>query len=257
MLKKDQLTSLVTNFENSPLNSVKVFKEKDLVIFDEKKNQLRKLEDFNKDYESESFWSENSQSAEVVSDSGEDSEEGIERCPSDRLFIGVIDINKCEEDARSLYNKLLNEGDNFSTDFLCGFRSVELKRNIINLPSTFEELKEAQRVCSDVSRSLDCYNEFMPKIQYFKPHTANAKRFLNNAEFINRQLNLYNESKESISSFLGIEENEFSKLIRYYSKPRVNSIKNFIEKQTNKARYDSEIAEELKKFIKTKIRQWI
>ena len=173
------------------------------------------------------------------------------------LFIGVIDINKCEEDARSLYNKLLNEGDNFSTAFWCGFRSVELKRNIINLPSTVEELKEAQRVCSDVSRALDCYNEFMPKIQYFKPHTANAKRFLNNAEFINRQLNLYNESKESISSFLGIEEKEFSKLIRYYSKPRVNSIKNFIEKQTDKARYDSEIAEELKKFMKTKIRQWI
>ena len=54
MLKKDQLTSLVTNFENSPLNSVKVFKKKDLVIFDEKEKQLRKLEDFNKDYESES-----------------------------------------------------------------------------------------------------------------------------------------------------------------------------------------------------------
>ena len=150
---------------------------------------------------------------------------------------------------------MLNEGDNFSTAFWCGFRSVELKRNIINLPSTVEELKEAQRVYSDVSRALDCYNEFIPKIQYFKPHTANAKRFLNNAEFINRQLNLYNKSKESISSFLGIEEKKFSKLIRYYSKPRVNSIKNFIEKQTDKARYDSEIAEELKKFIKTKIRQ--
>ena len=152
MLKKDQLTLLVTNFENSPLNSVKVFK-KDLVIFDEKTKQLRKLGDINKDYESESFWYENSQSAVVVSDSGEDSEEDIERCPPDRLFIGVIDINKCEEDARNLYNKLLNEGDNFSTDFWCGFRSVELKRNIINLPSTIWVLKEAQRVCSDVSRA--------------------------------------------------------------------------------------------------------
>ena len=87
----------------------------------------------------------------------------------------------------------------------------------------------------------------MPKIQYFKPHTANAKRFLNNAEFINRQLNFYNESKESISSFLGIEEKEFSKLIRYYSKPHVNSIKTFIEKQADKARYDSEIARGTKK----------
>ena len=227
------------------------------VIFDEKKKQLIKLEDFNKDYESESFWSENSQSTVVVSDSGEDSEEDIERCPSDRLFTGVIDINKCEEGARSIYNKLLNEGDNFSTDFWCGFRSVELNWNIINMSSTIEELKEAQRVCSDVSRAYDCYNEFMPKIQYFKLHTANSKRFLNNAEFINKQLNLYNESKESISSFLGIEEKEFSKLIRYYSKPRVNSIKNFIEKQTNRARYDSEIAEELTKFIKTKIKQLI
>ena len=232
------------------MDSVKGFKKKDLVIFDEKKKQLRMLEDIYKDYESECFWSENSQSVVVVSDSGEDSEEDIERCPSDRLFIGVIDINKCEEDARSLYNKLINEGDNFSTAFWCGFHSVELKRNIINLPITIQELKEAQRVCSDVSRALDCYNEFMPKFQYFKQHTANAKRFLNNAEFINRQLSLYNESKESISSFLGIEEKEFSKLIHYYSKPRVNSIKNFIEKQTNKARYDSEIAEEQKSLLR-------
>ena len=104
---------------------------------------------------------------------------------------------------------MLDEGDNFSTNFWCGFRSVELNRNIINLPSTVEELKEAQTVCSDVSRALDSYNEFMPRIQYFRPRTANAKRLLKNAEFINRQLNHYNENKKCYVSFIGIEEKEF------------------------------------------------
>ena len=106
-----------------------------------------------------------------------------------------------------------------------------------------------------MSNALELYNEFMPRTQYFKPRTANAKKFLNNAEFISRQINLFNMSKECIGSFLGIEEKEFSKLIRYYSKPRNISIKNFIDKQADKARFDSEIAEELEKFIKTKARQ--
>ena len=64
-----------------------------MVIFDEKIKQLRKLEDFNKDYESKSFLSENSQSAVVVSDPGED----IESCLSDRLFIETIDIKNVKK----------------------------------------------------------------------------------------------------------------------------------------------------------------
>ena len=95
----------------------------------------------------------------------------------------------------------------------------------------------------------------MSRTQYFKPHTANAKKFLNNAEFISRQLSLYNTSKDCIGSFLGIEEKEFSKFLRYYSMPRDISIKKFIGKQADKARFDSEITEELEKFIKTKARQ--
>ena len=47
-----------------------------------------------------------------------------------------------------------------------------------------------------MSNALEYYNEFTPKCQYFKPHSANEKKFLNNAEFINRQLNFYNESQE-------------------------------------------------------------
>ena len=45
-------------------------------------------------------------------------------------------------------------------------------------------------------RVLDSDNEFNQRIQYFKLHTANAKKFLNNAEFINRQFYLYNKSKK-------------------------------------------------------------
>ena len=123
------------------------------------------------------------------------------------------------------------------------------------MPTTIEELKEAEKIYNDVNQALRSYNEFIPRNQYFKPHTANAKKFLNNADFISRQIRLYNTSKECISSFLGIEEKEFSKLLNYYSKPREISIKNFKEKQADKARFDSEITEELQKFIKTKARQ--
>ena len=129
------------------------------------------------------------------------------------------------------------------------------RKNIINLPSTIEQLKETKRVYDDINGALESYNNFMPRNQYFKPHTANAKRFLHNAEFINRQIKIHNVSIESISSFLGIEGKEFSKLLRYFSKPRKDSIKNFIKKQTDKAKFDFEIAQELKKFIKTKMRQ--
>ena len=57
--------------------------------------------------------------------------------------------------------------------------------------------------------ALESYNNFMPRNQYFKPHTANAKRFLHNAEFINRQIKIHNASVECISSFLGIEGRSF------------------------------------------------
>ena len=219
---------------------------------------MRKQEDFEEDSEAESLWSEDSESAMVAWDpEDKDSEESTDKCPPNRLFVGIIDTNKCEEDARSLYNKLLEEGDNFRTEFWLKVRPAKADKSLFRLPSTIEEIKEANKVQNEVSHALELYNEFMPRTQYFKPHTANAKKFLNNAEFISRQINIFNASKECIGSFLGIEEREFSKLLRYYSKPRDISIKNFIGKQTDKARFDSEIAEELEKFIKVKVRQWI
>ena len=138
-----------------------------------------------------------------------------------------------------------------------GVRTVEEKVNSINLASTIEELKEADKIYNDVNQALKFFNGFIPRNQYFKPHKASAKKFINNAEFINRQIKLYNTSKECISSFLGIEKKEFSKLLYYYSKPRESSIKFFKEKQADKARFDSEITEELHKVIKAKVRQWI
>ena len=79
------------------------------------------------------------------------------------------------------------------------------RKNAINLPRTEEELKEFEKAYKDVSNALKFYDEFLPRNQYFKPHTANAKRFLHNLEFIYKQLNLNNASKEWVSSFLGIE----------------------------------------------------
>ena len=125
--------------------------------------------------------------------------------------------------------KLLEEGDIYITDFWKGVRPEEAKRNIINLPNTIEELKEAEKVQNDVIRALECYNKFLPRNQYFKPHTANAKKFLNHAEFINMQLNFYYIGKECINSFLGIEKKEVLKLLQYYWKPREILIKNYYE----------------------------
>ena len=120
---------------------------------------------------------------------------------------------------------MLEEGDNFKTEFWSELLPVEVQKNIISLPSTIEQLKEAKRVYDDINGALESYNNFMPRNQYFKPHTANAKRFLHNAELINRQIKIHNASIECICSFLGIEGKEFSKLLRYFLKPRRDSIK--------------------------------
>ena len=45
--------------------------------------------------------------------------------------------------------------------------------------------------------------------------------------------------------------------MRYDSKPRWASIQAFTQKQSDKAKFDSEIAEELGKYVRTKIGQWI
>ena len=65
---------------------------------------MRKLDDSNKDSDSENSWSEGSQSViDALDRENEDSEIDTFKCPPNRLFIRVIDINKCEEDAQSLY----------------------------------------------------------------------------------------------------------------------------------------------------------
>ena len=137
---------------------------------------------------------------------GEELEGSIDKCPPNRLFVGIIDISKCEEDAWSFYNKLLEEGYNFRTEFWLKVYPTKTEKDIFYLPSTIKEIKEANKVQNEVSNALELYNKFMPRTQYFKPRMANAKKFLNNAEFISRQINLFNVSKECIGSFLGIEK---------------------------------------------------
>ena len=108
---------------------------------------MKKQEDSEEDSEAESLLSENSESAMVAWDSkDEDSEGSTDKCPPNRLFIGIIDINKCEEDARSLYNKLLEEGDNFCIEFWLKVRPTKAERNLFHLPRTIEEIKEANKV---------------------------------------------------------------------------------------------------------------
>ena len=239
------------------MNSIKLYKKRDLVVYDKISKHLKRIESLDDNLESGKSLHSDSTPSNDHSASSEERKEVSDEWPSGRLFIGVIDINKWEEDTRSLYNKLLNEGYNFRTDFWGKFDNLNVKRSLIRLPNSIEELKEVQKVLNEVDKQLTHYNWFVPRNQYFKPHTANAKKCLNNAEFISRQLNIYDVNERWISSFLGIEHNEFMKLLRYYSKPRERSIKSFLLKQSDKARFDSEIAEQLKIFIKSKVGCWI
>ena len=97
----------------------------------------------------------------------------------------------------------------------------------------------------------------MPKCQYFKPRSVDAKRFLSNIEFINMQLSVHGMREICISSFLVIREKEFRRLLRCNSKLCWAPIKVFALKQLDKAKFDSEITEELGKLVKMKIGQWI
>ena len=118
VLRPGQFTSLITNFENLPLNSVKTFKRKDLVVYDAKTKGLRKIAKSKSSSASEGSEPPGSQPARRSSSWAEEgSEEGGDGCRPERLFIGIIDINKREYDARSLYNKLLAGGDSFKTEF--------------------------------------------------------------------------------------------------------------------------------------------
>ena len=174
-----------------------------------------------------------------------------------RLFVGVIDINKWEEDARELYNRLLSEGDRFKTKFWEGVIPKKSQQTLLQFPETVEELEEVEKVHAEIDHALKSFNPFMPRNQYFKPRSVDAKRFLSNIEFINMQLSVHGMREECVSSFLGIREKEFRRLLRYYSKPRWASIQAFTQKQSDKAKFDSEIAEELGKYVRTKIGQWI
>ena len=95
MLRRDQFTSFITNLDQQPLNSIKVFKKKDLVILDENTKQLRKLDAFEDDEDLEISQVEDSLSAvDALNLNEEDSKINEDEFPLNILFVGIIDINK-------------------------------------------------------------------------------------------------------------------------------------------------------------------
>ena len=78
--------------------------------------------------------------------SEEEKEEASNAYPPDGLFIRTIDINKCEEVARNLYNKPLTDGDKFKTDFWAKVNLVDVKRDFIRLPDNIEEFRKTQKI---------------------------------------------------------------------------------------------------------------
>ena len=256
-MKNDQ-TSLISNFENLSLNSIKVYKANDIVTFNEIKNKLCKLKNIKKVLKSSSSISEDLSDESKESESEEDVlQESEEDIKAGRLFVGIVDINKYENDAKNLYNKLLKEGNNFKTEFWNNILSENTKSFQIKSPNSIEDLKAIEKFHEEITSKLEDFNEYFPRNQYFKPHTANAKRFLNNAEFINIQLKNPDVDIECISQFLKIDDKAFRKLLKYYSYPREQSINKFKKKCLDKAKFDFEIAEVLKSYLNAKIGRWI
>ena len=179
VLKKGQFTSLVTNFENWSLNSVKVYSTKDLVFYDQETKQMRNLEEHKKQFESSESDSGQPLLAGASSNSSDQNlEQDVDDCPSNRLFVGVIEINKCEEEVRNLYNRVLENGINYKTEFWKAVKPHDFDRNAVKMPDTIEELKEVEKIHDEISKKFEDFNDYTPRIQYFKPHTASAKRFL-------------------------------------------------------------------------------
>ena len=218
---------------------------------------MKKLTDSIASKDSDSPMSEDSHTIIKHSESDVNSQINLNEPFKNKLFVGVIVINKWEEDARELYNRLLSEGDRFKTQFWEGVIPRKSQQTLLQFPETVEELEEVEKIHAEIDYSLQSFNPFMPRNQYFKPRSVDAKRFLSNIEFINMQLSVHRMRAECVSSFLGIREKEFRRLLRYYSKPRWASIQAFTQKQSDKAKFDSEIAEEFGKYVRTKIGQWI
>ena len=117
-------------------------------------------------------------------------------------------------DARSLYNKLPKVGDNICTEFWLNVCPAKAE-GISSISKNNRRDQIANKIQNEVSHALKLYSEFMLRTQYFKPNIDNANKFLNNADFISRQINFFNESTKCIDSFLGTEEKEFMTLLRY------------------------------------------
>ena len=89
--------------------------------------RIESLDNILSSKDSQSSDSSNSRNSLCSDQEEEEKESNINRCLSGRLFIGVVDINKYEEDTRSLYNKLIKEGDNFKTEFWHSFNPSDVK----------------------------------------------------------------------------------------------------------------------------------
>ena len=84
-----------------------------------------------------------------------------------RLFVGLVDINKSEEDLRNLYHRVVDEGSNYQTNFWSWFNSIKEEKEQIDIPGTIEELIKNNEIHDEVDKALDHYNQFMPRNQYF------------------------------------------------------------------------------------------
>ena len=211
------------------LNSIQTFKKRDIAIYDKSNKKLRRQDSIDEKSCSESLQNKSLKDLNDSSDSSEEEKEEVSNTdPRERLFIGTININKCEENARNLYNKLLTDGDKLKTDFWANANPVNVKRVFIRLLDNIEELRETQKMLNEVDNEFDLFNKIIPRCQYLKHHKAQAKWFLENVGFINRQLSIYDASQKCVSSFLGIEEKQLAKLLKYYLKPRERSVKIFL-----------------------------
>ena len=94
------------------------------------------------------------------------------------MFVGFIEINKCEEEVRNLCNRVLENSINYKIEFWKAVKPHDCDRNAVKVLNSIEELKEVEKIHNKICKNFEDLNDYTPRIQYFKPHTASAKRFL-------------------------------------------------------------------------------
>ena len=229
-LRMDEWTSLITNFKEDFQRKIKIFKNKEIDLM------IQSIQD--------RPWEEMKNNEKI----GEESKQ-VNEAKSNKLFIGCIEIRNEEEFYRSILTKLVLEGRKYQTHFWDQFKEPIQRLELDIQINSNEEAKEIKEIHDEVDQVLKTFNPHARRNNFFRVNSIDRRKFRENASFIYEQLFVKGIDPWKIARHLGMKPKVFEKHLSFFTKPRANKIKRFIEKQENKTKTDEEIAVELKIFI--------